>query len=69
MAPAPAVRCPPDTPFPLPPTPTPLSRVPGEDPTLTSEFAFRYVSGLQGGPDDRYKKIVSTCKASGGAGG
>jgi hypothetical protein len=36
--------------------------VPGEDPTLTSEFAFRYVSALQGGPDDRYKKIVSTCK-------
>ena len=43
-------------------------RVPGEDPLLTSEFAFRYVSALQGGPDERYKKIVSTCKASRGRG-
>lgn len=43
-------------------TPCACVRVPGEDPTLTSEFAYRYVSALQGGPDDRYKKIVSTCK-------
>lgn len=38
--------------------------VPGEDPTLSAEFASIYSAALQGGPDSRYKRIVSTCKHS-----
>lgn len=36
--------------------------VPGEDPFLASEFVAVYAAGLQGGPESKYKRIVSTCK-------
>lgn len=36
--------------------------VPGEDPTLTSEFVAVYVNALQYGPVSQYKKVVATCK-------
>lgn len=38
--------------------------VPGEDPTLASEFVAYYATGMQFGPDARYKRISSVCKHS-----
>ncbi len=35
---------------------------PGEDPYLTSQYAYALVNGLQRGEDDRYLKIAATCK-------
>ena len=35
---------------------------PGEDPYLASEYVFALITGLQGGVDDRYLKIVADCK-------
>jgi beta-glucosidase-like glycosyl hydrolase len=36
--------------------------VPGEDPYLTAEYVAHYSTGLQGLDEDRYWRIVSTCK-------
>jgi beta-D-xylosidase 4 len=35
---------------------------PGEDPYLTSNYAYTYVNGLQVGDDERYLKVAATCK-------
>jgi beta-glucosidase-like glycosyl hydrolase len=35
---------------------------PGEDPYLTSQYAYAMVNGLQRGDDDRYLKIAADCK-------
>lgn len=35
---------------------------PGEDPFLTSEYAYALVNSLQHGEDDRYLKMAATCK-------
>jgi beta-glucosidase-like glycosyl hydrolase len=34
----------------------------GEDPFLGSQYAFAYVTGLQGSDDERYIKAVANCK-------
>jgi beta-D-xylosidase 4 len=34
----------------------------GEDPFLGSQYAYAYVTGLQGGDDERYIKIAANCK-------
>lgn len=36
--------------------------VPGEDPTLTSEYVMHYSRGMQEGVDTRYLKVISTTK-------
>lgn len=35
---------------------------PGEDPYLASEYVYALITGLQGGVDDRYLKVVADCK-------
>ena len=35
---------------------------PGEDPYLTSQYAYALVNGLQHGDDDRYLKVAANCK-------
>jgi beta-D-xylosidase 4 len=35
---------------------------PGEDPFLTSQYAYTYVNGLQRGDDDRYLTVAANCK-------
>ena len=35
---------------------------PGEDPFLTSQYAFAFVDGLQRGDDERYLKAAANCK-------
>ncbi len=35
---------------------------PGEDPYLSSQYAYAFVNGMQRGDDDRYLKVASTCK-------
>jgi beta-D-xylosidase 4 len=35
---------------------------PGEDPYLTSQYAYTYVNGLQRGDDDRYLTVAANCK-------
>ena len=34
----------------------------GEDPFLGSQYAYAYVTGLQGGDDQRYLKVAANCK-------
>lgn len=35
---------------------------PGEDPYLSSQYAYAFVNGMQRGDDDRYLKVAATCK-------
>ncbi len=35
---------------------------PGEDPYLTSQYVYQLITGLQGGIDPRYLKIIADCK-------
>jgi beta-glucosidase-like glycosyl hydrolase len=35
---------------------------PGEDPYLSAQYAYTFVNGMQRGDDDRYLKVVATCK-------
>ena len=35
---------------------------PGEDPYLTSQYAYEFVRGMQEGEDSRYLKASSCCK-------
>jgi len=36
--------------------------VPGEDPYVISEYAYQYVTGIQGGVNPKYAKASATCK-------
>lgn len=35
---------------------------PGEDPFHLSSYVHALIEGLQGSPDDKYKRVVATCK-------
>jgi len=35
---------------------------PGEDPFLVSQYVYAYVTGYQGGEDERYLKVAANCK-------